>query len=157
MSIWAVSMNVALRRVFVVVGVAVLGVTLATSGARAQEMYAGIQARIPNIVLMTNLLGPFGTAESCETARIMAYENMRAECAVCVFEYNKCFSSSNLAGIYRQAIDKASIGFPYVVTSVSRTIFSEGSRAVLVEMCEAAAADVRKNLDSGATCVKPPG
>ena len=151
------SMNVALRRLFIVAGVALLGMTLAASGARAQELYAGIQARIPNIVLMTNLLGPFGTVESCEIARKMAYENMRAECAVCVFEYNKCFSSSNLAGIYRRAIDKASIGFPYVVTTISRTIFSEGSRKVLVEMCEAAAADIRRKLDSGATCVKPPG
>lgn len=157
MSILVISVNAALRQVFIVVGVALLGMTLLTSGARAQEMYAGIQARIPNIVLMTNLLGPFGTAESCEIARNRSYEDMRAECAVCVFEYNKCFSSSNLAGIYRRAIDKASIGFPYVVTTISRTIFSEGSRKVLIEMCEAAAAELRKALDPGAYCVKPPG
>ena len=150
-------MNVALRRLFIVAGVALLGMTLAASGARAQELYAGIQARIPNIVLMTNLLGPFGTVESCEIARKMAYENMRAECALCVIEYNKCFPSSNLAGIYRQAIDGATIKFPYIVTSVSRTIFSEGSRKVLIEMCDATAAELRKALDPGAVCVKPPG
>ena len=151
------SVYVTLRQTAIAAGLALLGVTLLTSGVRAQEMYAGIQARIPNIVLMTTLLGPFNTAESCEIARKISRDEMSDGCAVCVFEYNKCFSSSSLAGIYRRAIDKMRIKFPYVVTTVSRTIFSEGNRKVLVDMCEAAAAEIRNGLDPTAKCVKPSG
>ncbi len=53
------------RQVVTIAGAAILGLTLVSSGVQAQDLYAGIRARVPDLALMTMLFGPLDDGASC--------------------------------------------------------------------------------------------
>ncbi len=90
------------RQVVTIAGAAILGLTLVSSGVRAQDLYAGIQARVPDLALMTMLVGPLEDGASCKDALEKSAAGLRDTCSTCTFGCQRCFSGSDLHGTYKK-------------------------------------------------------
>ena len=147
----------ATRQVVTIAGAAILGLTLVSSGVRAQDLYAGIQARVPDLALMTMLVGPLEDDASCKDALEKSAAGLRDTCSICTFGYQRCFSGSELHGTYKKILEKNPISYPYIIVQNIRIIYSDGSPNMLLQLCEQNASGYRERLDPAATCVKPAG